>query len=109
MAPVRRRNSGGRRCPPPSAGGRESGGRKSHRRTVPQSSTALEMDIDASDVAAILVHYSIQDDLTKGSLPEGYEGRGAEHELSASCARSQLPEIMECAYGSRRPPATADD
>jgi Type I phosphodiesterase / nucleotide pyrophosphatase len=70
---------------------------------------ASEMDIDAEDVAAFLVDYSIRDNSTKESLPEGYEGRGAEHVLSASFARSQLPDIMKCAYGSRRPPATADD
>jgi len=70
---------------------------------------ASEMDIDAEDVAAFLFDYSIQDNLTKESLPEGYEDRGAEHVLSASFARSQLPDVMECAYGSERPPATADD
>ena len=72
-------------------------------------SLASEMEIDAKDVAAFLVDYSIQDNLRKETLPEGYEDRGAERVLSASFARSQLPDIMECAYGSRRPPATADD
>lgn len=70
---------------------------------------ASEIDIDAEDVAAFLVDYSIQDNWSTGRLPEGYEDRGAELLLSASFASSQLPDIMECAYGSRRPPATADD
>ncbi|MGH2792427.1 MAG: alkaline phosphatase family protein [Actinomycetota bacterium] len=70
---------------------------------------ASELDVEAEDVAAFLVDYSIQDNWTHGSLPKGYESRGAEPVLSASFARSQLPDIMECAYGSRRPPPTADD
>jgi len=68
-----------------------------------------EMSVTVPDVAEYLNGYTIRDNFGGGGpLPEGYEGRGDDPVFAATFARKQMPEIMECAFGSTRPPRGTD-
>jgi type I phosphodiesterase/nucleotide pyrophosphatase len=66
-----------------------------------------KMKITDTEIAEFLNSYTIRDNWDKPNLPNGYGGRGAEHLLSAAFARSQLPEVLQCSFGSSKPPRTA--
>jgi Type I phosphodiesterase / nucleotide pyrophosphatase len=65
-----------------------------------------ELDMTSSDVAEFLNGYTIRENY-EGDLPEGYENRGDERVMSAAFAKSDFDDVIECAFGSSRPPPDA--
>ena len=61
---------------------------------------------DASEeaVAEFLNGYTISENWAGEELPPGFEKRGDEHVFSAAFLSTQMSEIMNCAFGSDRPP-----
>ena len=55
-------------------------------------------------VAEFLNDYTIRENWVGEELPPGFEKRGDEHVFSAAFLSTQMPEIMNCAFGSDRPP-----
>jgi hypothetical protein len=68
-----------------------------------------DMSLRAIDVAGFLLDYTIGENAMDSPLPRGYRGRGSEPIFSATFARTQIPDIMRCTYGSNPPPAKAED
>ena len=66
-----------------------------------------EMGITSEDVARFLNGYTIRENW-EGELPPGYEDRGDEKVFSSVFPTEDLPEIMECAFGSKQPPPDLD-
>ena len=66
--------------------------------------TIEELGVSREEMARVVNDYTIRDNWPKPELPEGFAERGHEHVFSAGFLRTQLPEIMRCAFGSKRPP-----
>jgi predicted AlkP superfamily pyrophosphatase or phosphodiesterase len=66
-----------------------------------------ELGVTGADVAEFLNGYTIRDNWGGDELPEGFEDRGDENVLAAAWSRRQYRAVMECAFGSAEPPATA--
>jgi type I phosphodiesterase/nucleotide pyrophosphatase len=65
---------------------------------------ARKLDVTGHDVAEFLNGYTIADNWAGKQLPAGYEDRGDENVLSAAFSRADYPKVMECAFGSPKPP-----
>jgi hypothetical protein len=65
---------------------------------------ARQLGVTASDVAEFSTGYTIAENNSRPELPEGYEDRGDENVFSAAFATDQYDEIMQCAFGTTRPP-----
>ncbi|MEA2486391.1 MAG: hypothetical protein QOF16_45, partial [Actinomycetota bacterium] len=48
--------------------------------------------------------YTVADNWSGSRLPDGYQNRGSEEIFSAVFPGSDLPQIMQCAFGSPAPP-----
>ena len=59
------------------------------------------------DVASFLNGYTVADNWVRSELPEGYEERGDERVFSATFSKSQMDEVMRCAFGAASPPKHA--
>lgn len=67
---------------------------------------ARELGVTMADIAEFLNGYTIRENYAEDELPEGYEGRGEENVLAAAFPSDRIGEVLECALGSRRPPAS---
>jgi hypothetical protein len=65
---------------------------------------AADLGVTADDIAEFLNGYTIAENNNSSKLPAGYEGRGEENVFSAVFASDQYDEVMQCAFGSDRPP-----
>jgi hypothetical protein len=63
-----------------------------------------DLGITGSEIAEFLNGYTIRDNWAEAELPDGYEDRGEENVLSAAFSRADYPAVMECAFGSKKPP-----
>ena len=59
-------------------------------------------------IAEFVNGYTIRENWPKPELPEGFAERGDEHVFSAAFLRTQVPEIMRCAFGAPEPPPGFD-
>ncbi|MDQ3981988.1 MAG: alkaline phosphatase family protein, partial [Actinomycetota bacterium] len=66
-----------------------------------------ELGVTGSQVAEFLNGYTIRDNWSGDELPEGFEDRGHENVIAAAWSRRQYAAVMECAFGSKEPPASA--
>ncbi|MFN2589038.1 MAG: alkaline phosphatase family protein [Actinomycetota bacterium] len=66
-----------------------------------------DLGVTGADVAEFLNGYTIRDNWGGDELPEGFEDRGDENVLAAAWSRRQYRAVMECAFGSPEPPASA--
>ncbi|HYP23386.1 MAG TPA: alkaline phosphatase family protein [Actinomycetota bacterium] len=66
-----------------------------------------ELGVTGAEVAEFLNGYRIRDNWGGGELPEGFEDRGDENVIAAAWSRRQYGEVMRCAFGSEKPPASA--
>ncbi|HEX2294206.1 MAG TPA: alkaline phosphatase family protein [Actinomycetota bacterium] len=66
-----------------------------------------DLGVTGAEVAEFLNGYTIRDNWGGDELPEGFEDRGDENVIAAAWSRRQYPEVMRCAFGSARPPASA--
>lgn len=66
-----------------------------------------ELGVTGAGVAEFLNGYTIRDNWGGDELPEGFEHRGDENVIAAAWSRRQYAEVMRCAFGSERPPASA--
>jgi hypothetical protein len=69
---------------------------------------ADDIGVETRDIAQFLNSYTIRANWAEEKLPKAYAGRGQERVLSAAFTKSQFPRIMECAFGSKRPPPDLD-
>jgi hypothetical protein len=66
-----------------------------------------ELGVTGAEVAEFLNGYRIRDNWGGGELPDGFEDRGDENVIAAAWSRRQYADVMECAFGSEEPPASA--
>jgi hypothetical protein len=66
-----------------------------------------ELGVSGADVAEFLNGYTIRENWEGEALPEGFEDRGEENVIAAAWSRRQYAAVMECAFGSAEPPASA--
>jgi hypothetical protein len=66
---------------------------------------AKRLGITQREMAAALNLYTIRQSAGKGRLPPMYKGRDRETVFAAVIPRRLLPQVMKCAFGTRRPPA----
>lgn len=66
-----------------------------------------ELGVTGADVAEFLNGYTIRENWGGDELPEGFEDRGDENVLAAAWSRRQYADVMRCAFGSAKPPASA--
>ena len=69
-----------------------------------RSEVAKELGVSMADIANFLNGYTIADNYGGEQLPEGYEERGGENVLAAAFPSDKIGAVLECAFGSRRPP-----
>ena len=65
-------------------------------------------EVSGQQIAEFLNAYTIADNWTGDKLPPGFEERGEEHVFAATFLSRQVPAIMSCAFGSKRPPPGFD-
>jgi Type I phosphodiesterase / nucleotide pyrophosphatase len=70
--------------------------------------TMREFDVTAEEVAEFLNGYTIEDNSPSDVVPEDYADRADEPVFSAVWTKNQLDEILECKFGSPRPPRDLD-
>ena len=63
-----------------------------------------DLGVTEADVAEFLNGYELADNWPEEELPEGYRDRAEENLFSATFPLKQMPDVMECAFGSRKPP-----
>ena len=74
-----------------------------------KQSLLRRLDIDEEEVARFLNDMTIRDNWEEQDLPESYAERGDERLFSAAFTRAQFPEVIECAFNSKRPPLSLED
>ncbi len=65
---------------------------------------AEEMGVTAADVAEFLNSYRMSENYAEPELPEGYRERGEENLFAAAIPSDEIAEVMDCAFGTSRPP-----
>jgi hypothetical protein len=65
------------------------------------------LEVDELDIARWLNEYTIGDN-TPDALPPSYEDRAGQRIFAAAFPGSRMDEVMDCAFGSSRPPRSLD-
>ena len=71
-----------------------------------RNDVARELGVTMEQIAEFLNGYTIADNFPEEQLPDGYEARAEENVLAAAFPSDRISDVLECALGSRRPPAS---
>jgi predicted AlkP superfamily pyrophosphatase or phosphodiesterase len=68
-----------------------------------------ESGVTPTEIAEFVNDYTIAENWNKGELPEDFRAAAEENVFSAAMMQDHLPEVMQCAFGSKKLPEDAPD